>query len=130
VQTANTYHFKKASASMSTNSRMTNVYYDMLYAGYIPGRTPLVIDGMIPIARPEGFDAANAIHGGGWHNTITDDPKSMQAYFKFYLGDNANFCSDEEREEILQDSFVRDMPVYPNYGYIDFIGDIMVINLL
>jgi len=129
VQTANIYHFKKNSAAMATNAHMTNVYHDMLAEGYIPGETPLVVKGSVYIASPEGFEDVSRILGAAAHNTITDDPKSIRSYFKYVLGDDAQFCPDEQWEEIVSDSYVEYMPTYPEYGYIDYVDEVMIVNL-
>ena len=130
VQTANTYHFKKNIATKATDARMTAVYHDMLVEGYVPGKTPLVIDGRVYIASPEGFEDVSLVYSGAAHNAITHDPKSIRAYFKYVLGDDAMFCSEEQWDEIVNDPYVvYEMPCYPEYGYIDYVGDVMIVNL-
>lgn len=129
VQTANVYHFKKTSSTLATNARMTNVYGDMLNAGYIPGETPLVIDGKLPIDIPDGFEEVARIWAGSTHYTITDDRKSLRAYFEYVLGDKAAFCPDNQWDELVADPFVQSMPCYPYDGYIDFADDVMIVNL-
>lgn len=129
VQTANTYHFKKETASLATNARMTGVYADMLDAGYLPGKTPLVVDGQVPISNPEGFEEAQRVWGGDFQNSITTDRKSIRAYFQYVLGDDAAFCEDAQWDAVLSTPEAQTMPCYPQEGYITFVEDVLVVNL-
>ena len=128
IQTANTYHLKKTLASMATNSRMTGVYHDMLSLDYIPGETPVMIWYDIPLDNPPGFGQSDCILGS-INNTITGDQKSIKSYFNFMLGDNANFCTNDRWNELNGDEFVQTIPSYPEYGYISYLEDVMVVRL-
>ena len=129
VQTANAYHFKKNSTVLATDARMTAVYSDMLAAGYVPGETPLVVKGEVPIDTPDGFEETNKIWPGNYPNAITGDIKSIRSYFRFVLGDDAVFLPDEQWYAAMEDLYVQSMPVYPDEGYIDYLDDVMIVNL-
>lgn len=129
VQTANTYHFQKTSTVMATRTHMTGVYHDMLEEGYIPGETPLVVVGEVPIAIPAGFEETTKIWPGWYPNAITSDHKSIRSYFSFVFGDRAAFCTEEEWAHVTNDLYVQDMPCYPNDGYVDYLDEVMVVKL-
>ena len=129
VQTANTAYFKKTSVDRATYSRMTNVMYDMIYAGYIPGETALVLEGSIPLGPYPGYEAVNDLIGMSFDNAVGWDHVAKKNYFSYVLGDNANFLPDDEWEMILEDELVQSMPCYPESGYIEMIDDVMVVKL-
>ena len=129
VQTANTAYFKKTSVDRATYSRMTNVMYDMLYYGYIPGETPLVLEGSIPLGPYPGYEPINDLIGMGFDNAVGWDHVAKKHYFSYVLGDNANFLPDDEWEAMLKDEMVQSMPCYPEPGYIEMIDDVLVVKL-
>lgn len=129
TQTANAYHFKRTSSIMATNARMTAVYHDMLSNGYVPGETPLVVKGEVPVNTPDGFEEADKIWPGHYPNSITGDIKSIRSYFNFVLGDDAAFPEDSRWYELMEDLYVQSMPVFPSEGYIDYLDDVMIVNL-
>ena len=129
VQTANTAYFKKTSVDRATYSRMTNVMYDMIYYGYIPGETPLVVEGSIPLGPFPGYEAVGGLVGMGFENAVGWDHVAKKHYFSYVLGDNANFLPDDEWAAILEDELVQSMPCYPEPGYIEMIDDVLVVKL-
>lgn len=129
VQTANTYHFQKTSSVMATNTRMINVYHDMLEEGYVPGQTPLAIIGETAVTIPEGFEQTAQIWPGWYPNAITSDQKSIRSYFSFVLGDAAVFCTGAEYTAVTKDLYVQNMPCYPYEGYVDWLDEVMVVKL-
>lgn len=129
VQTANNAYFKKTSTDRATYSHMTMVMHDMLGYGYIPGETPLVVEGAIELGPYPGHKEVSKLIGMGIDNALGHDHKAKRYYFTYVLGDNANFLIDEEWAAILEDEQFEVMPVYPDPGYVDYIGDVMVVRL-
>lgn len=129
VQTANNAYFKKTTIDRATYSRMTMVMHDMLGYGYIPGETPLVVEGAIELGPYPGYEEVSEFIGMMFDNALGHSHKAKRYYFSYVLGDNANFLNDEEWLDILEDDQFEGMPVYPDPGYVDYIGDVMVVRL-
>ena len=129
VQTANTAYFKKTSVDRATYSRMINVMYDMIYYGYIPGETPLVVEGAIPLGPYPGYEEINNLVGMSFDNAVGWDRVAKKNYFTYVLGDQANFADDDLWAEVLDDDQYQAMPCYPESGYIEFIGDVLAVRL-
>lgn len=129
VVTANTVYLKKTAVWNATYAGMTNVVYDMLYYGYEPSETPVFISGRIPFADMPGFEQFSDVMGLVHNNAVTQDEKSIKAYFRYVLGDDIQFCSKEEQEEIMATEDFEWMPCWPEEGYITIINDVMVVRL-
>ena len=129
VVTANAAYLKKTSVWNATYAGMTNVVYDMLYYGYEPSETPVFISGRIPFADMPGFEQFADVMGLVHNNAVTQEEKSIKAYFRYVLGDDIQFCSKEEQEEIMATEDYEWMPCWPEEGYITIINDVMVVRL-
>lgn len=129
VQTANTVHFKKGLVAQATYSRMTNVAYDMLYYGYVPGETEVFVSGAIPFGGYPGFEQVDRILGVNQDNAVTRDTKSIRSYFTYVLGDNIVFATEEQQESIMATENFEYMSRWPEEGYITVVDDVMVVKL-
>lgn len=54
---------------------------------------------------------------------------SKERFMEFYMGFPVSFADDEEMATLQQLSQVQQMPCYPYYGSMQFIGDILVVKL-
>lgn len=54
---------------------------------------------------------------------------SAPHFMEYYIGFPAEFVSPEKAEQIRQTEAFRDMPVYPYYGSMDVIDDVIVVKL-
>ena len=129
VQTANTVYFKKEMIWDATYSRMTNVVYDMLYYGYVPGETEVFISGNIPFGSMTGFEEVDEITGVDHNNAITRDQKSIRSYFQYVFGDKMVFATEEQQESIMATEDFEYMSRWPDEGYITIVDDVMVVKL-
>ena len=50
-------------------------------------------------------------------------------FFTYYLGVDLNYASDQEKQELKKDARIKQMEVYPYYGYIQRIDDYIVVKL-
>lgn len=54
---------------------------------------------------------------------------SKNAFLEYYLGFTIPFASDEEIQQVMQTEEYQKMPLYPYYGSLQKIGDLLVVKL-
>jgi hypothetical protein len=62
-------------------------------------------------------------------NGFVPSDYSAQAFMEYYIGFPAEYATEEEISSIRQSDQFRDMSVYPYYGSIAAIDDIIVVKL-
>ncbi|MBR3872816.1 MAG: glucosyltransferase domain-containing protein [Clostridia bacterium] len=129
TQTANTIYLKKTAVWNATYAHMTNVVYDMLYYGYVPGETEVFISGQIPFGDMPGFENVEGVVGVDHNNAITRDQKSIRSYFQYVFGDKMVFATEEQQEAIMATEDFEYMSRWPDEGYITIVDDVMVVKL-
>ena len=129
IQTANDIYMKKNMSYQATYARMSIVLEDMLEYGYTPNSEEIFISGEINVPAYTEFDNLNGIRGILYDNAVTSDVKSIDYYFDFVLGCPVTICSDTTRKRIKDSEEYRNMPVFPQNGYIDRVNDILVVKL-
>jgi len=133
---ANTAYLRRDLGAQSTMSIMTRVA-DHIESrdDYIPGQTEVAFIG-IPINSyiPYRFDGIKHITGTGTSNAIYTDTSiyfynNYKVYLNYIMQRPTAFCSDEVHARFKTDQRVRDMPVFPNNGYIEMIDGVLVIKM-
>lgn len=66
---------------------------------------------------------------GIWYNEPSCTRRTWQGIFSYLCGMNLTMCSSVDYSMIYGNEIVRDMPVYPNDGYIAKVGDIVVVKV-
>lgn len=132
IQTANGAYIKKEMEENATFSTMTRVMYAIENTeGYEEGKTELLF-----VGTPQYI--SNDIYGSlkGLTGMESDSPISgsgfYRSYLKYVLGINAKVCSENaslEYNETVSAIKKSKMPVFPEKGFIQWYGDILVIRM-
>lgn len=134
VITANTAYVKKENEANATLSTMTRVVTTMeQQADYKFGDTTIAFIGITNMGE-DIYGNVETIMGLTKKTSIPKDNatyyyNAYKAYFKYVLQYPIQFCTDEEWLELKNDSKVKEMPTYPQDGYIKMIDDILVIKM-
>ena len=76
------------------------------------------------------YEASNMYaHFGGWYNEPSCTRRSWQGVFSYLCGANLTMCSSGDYGALYGNDTVRDMPSYPEEGFIRRIGDIVVVKV-
>lgn len=66
---------------------------------------------------------------GDWWTDPSCSLQSWKGVFRHLCGLNINTCSVETYNKVLTDEFVRNMPIYPEEGYIKKMGNVVIIKV-
>lgn len=132
IQTSNGAYIKKEMEENATFSTMTRVVYAIENTeDYEEGKTKLLF-----VGTPQYF--SNDIYGSlkGLTGMESDSPISgsgfYRSYLKYVLGINAKVCSENassEYNETVSAIKKSKMPVFPEKGFIQWYGDVLVIRM-
>lgn len=127
------------------NEAYLNLYlrYENAYAFYtslmadvkrMPGfqegtKLAIIGDWQEPDYYTEQFPFLDQFTGITGINGFTVDSYSRERFLKYYLGFTIPFASDAEMEAMKSSPEYKNMAVYPYYGSMAMIGDILVIKL-
>ncbi|HAG68614.1 MAG TPA: hypothetical protein DCL38_01415 [Lachnospiraceae bacterium] len=117
---------KKLSADVTAALQMYNYYhpyYQFVFVGR-PSDNPLFVKNFV-------FEKANeyACMGSWDPEDLRWVVQSWQGFFTHEAGTNLYIADDEKLEEALLDETVRAMPVFPEYGSIAMVNDVVVVKL-
>lgn len=127
IQTDNAVYVKKKVESEATLSLMTEVMSEVeRTAGYVPGETEIIFVGDITeVLRPmPGMNRIKGISGNNKPTAIVD-PNIYQEYFDHVMLRKANFVYEEEARRWPE---VREMPAYPQTGYVRVLDGTVVVK--
>lgn len=68
-------------------------------------------------------------HFGSWYKDPSCTRRSWQGIFSYLCGVNLTMCSSGDYSRLYEEEDVRNMPVYPEEGFIARIGDIVVVKV-
>ncbi len=117
---------KELASQITDHLQMSNLYhpyYKYVFVGR-PADNPM-------FAKDFVYDRANEYARiGTWD---PDDTRwvvqSWQGFFTYEMGINLNLADDDKLEEALGDETVRNMPVFPEYGSMALLNDVVVVKL-
>ncbi|MCR4655292.1 MAG: glucosyltransferase domain-containing protein [Lachnospiraceae bacterium] len=121
-----TNSLRELTSQITDSLQMYNLYhpyYKYVFVGR-PADSPL-------FAKDFVYDRANEYARiGTWD---PDDTRwvvqSWQGFFTYEMGINLSIADDDKLEEALRDETVRNMPVFPEYGSMALLNDVVVIKL-
>lgn len=127
IQNANVAYVKKDLERQATLAYMTRVVERMeCQEGYIPGETPVIIIGEYLLSDEMlGFEKYGNVSGVGIPSQITSY-KTYTNYFEYILK-TPILLSD--KQAIVEEPYIGEMPVFPQNGSIIMIGDTLVVKL-
>lgn len=119
---------------IATTTMANDIIHDLNDEGYLDADLQYCVLGM-----PAGnemfttsviYEKANSdAMFGAWYSDITCTRRSWQGVFTYLCGTDIEICDAVGYQIVLSDSAVENMAVYPNDGYIQQIGDIVVIKV-
>lgn len=133
---ANTSYLKRDIEAESTMSVMTRVV-DKIESrdDYTPGQTELAFIGVpLNAYTPYGLDRTMSISGMWSDNAICMDTSisiynNYKVYLNYIMQRPAAFCSDSVHAQLKIDQRVREMPAFPENGYIEMIDGVLVVKM-
>ena len=128
IQTANMIYVKKDIEDKATLALMTEtmIQVDQL-TDYVPGETEVTFVGYMPdiVETVPGTDRIVGITGAGKASAITYE-ETYEAYFKNVLLRDVNLSF---QSDVKNSKEVKEMPTYPQKGYVRMIEGIVVVKL-
>ncbi|MDD7024138.1 MAG: glucosyltransferase domain-containing protein [Oscillospiraceae bacterium] len=131
VQTANTLYVKKEIVQQSTLSTMTRVLSRIEELdGYQIGETPIAFIGTGTEVQNEvpGTWRVNEITGAATNSAVTYQ-ETYKAYFQNVLQYPICVCSAGEQKLLRESETVKRMPVFPEKGSVQFVGNVIVVKM-
>ena len=121
----------EAKAALSFMTRVTERMEET--EGYRAGETRVVILGHVdesPVSmeRP-GFDISEDNMAGTLHHLSISYYRTYSDYFTYQLGYPIRLVPLEDLKPYIEDPRIQSMPVYPEEGSVQMIGDTLVIRL-
>ena len=96
-------------------------------------KTRVALIGKAPVSnvmKTFGWSEIMGVMGAYDGNAITlRNGWSREDFIHFFLGLDWNFVSEEEVKELAKSGEVREMPSYPDYGYVQLSGDVILVKL-
>lgn len=80
------------------------------------------------VSETYGLSNNYARVGAGWTDAEST-MKSWRGIFHNFCGINLNIWSSESCKDEVEEANIENMPVYPEYGYIKQVGDVIVIKV-
>ncbi|MDD6628123.1 MAG: glucosyltransferase domain-containing protein [Lachnospiraceae bacterium] len=128
IQTANMVYIKKDIEDKATLALMTETMtqVDQL-ADYVPGKTEVIFVGYMPniVKKVPGTDRVDGITGAGKAAAITYE-ETYEAYFKNVMLRDVNLSF---QADVIDSKEIKEMPAYPQKGYVRMIEDKVVVKL-
>ncbi|WP_077390173.1 hypothetical protein [Mobilibacterium timonense] len=132
IQTANGAYIKKEMEENATFSTMTRVMYAIENTeGYEEGKTELLFVGTPQYISNDIYGSLKGLTGMESGSPISGSD-FYRSYLKYVLGINAKVCSENaslEYNETVIAIKKSKMPVFPEKGFIQWYGDILVIRM-
>ena len=131
VQISNTIYVEKELVQESTLSTITRVLAQIEeQEGYVLGETPVAFIGSGgPVQKGvPGIWKAQEITGGYSVSSITYQ-QTYKAYFENVLQYPIQLCDLDELNFLKESEEVKQMPVFPNKGSVQSIGNVIVVKM-
>ncbi len=128
IKVANVLYTEKELQFNATLSQMTNVVDDLRNTdGFNSKSTEVAFIGTSSsYDKVEPFDEFSNLWA---FKPVIIQSHTAPYYFKYVLNYNLNVSDDKKTENISKNKAVKNMPEYPNKGYIKFVGDTLVVKL-
>jgi len=134
---SNSAYLKKEIDAQSTLSMMTRVVSDLEDRDdYVIGKTELAFVGITETQAYYGeFGGTNGVTGiGNMSSPISQDIYTStcnlySSYFRYVLNYPVKMCSNELHEYLKDSPQVKDMPCYPEKGYMEMIDGVLVVKM-
>ena len=96
--------------------------------GYDP-ETPVALFGDLPNSYHPALAPLHDVHALTGMSGISTAAYSYQDFWECYLGTHVPFAGYSDKQALLETEEFQQMPTYPSEGYIQMIGDFIVVKL-
>lgn len=130
IQTDNAVYVKKKVEAGATLSLMTEIMAQIDQTeGYVPGETPVTFVGQVSEILQEvpGTERVKGISGCNKTSAITYEG-TYQAYFENVMLRDVEVVFGSDAGNLPEAEIAR-MPAYPQAGYVQLVGDVVVVKL-